>query len=142
MVQTLTPTSDLHVGAWRTNTGASTGLHAALADISDANYIESEMTAPQLSLCGRPGHRRRPGVLHRARRVVGASQRRIGDVQHHRPTAAGVRLGGVAGTLVASWTTSGVPGTFTAVTQTLTAPQADAITNYAALSLRFVADEA
>ena len=43
---------------------------------------------------------------------------------------------------VGTWTTSGVPGTFTTVTQTLTAGEANAITNYAALSLRFVADEA
>ena len=44
MVQTLTPTSDLHVGAWRTDTDASTSLYAAIADVSEANYIQSEVS--------------------------------------------------------------------------------------------------
>ena len=49
---------------------------------------------------------------------------------------------GSQGTLIASWTESSIPGTFTTVTQTLTGGEADAITNYATLALRFVADEA
>ena len=46
------------------------------------------------------------------------------------------------GTLIVSWPVTGVPGAFTTVSQTLTGPQADSITDYGALSLRFVATEA
>lgn len=45
------------------------------------------------------------------------------------------------GTLIASYPHANISETFTTATQTLTGPQADAITNYAALFLRFVGNQ-
>ena len=141
MVQTLTPSSDLHVGAWRTDTNAATGLYSALADVSETNYIQSEIS-PNNS----------PYVV-----ALGSATDPVSSTGHtvswaHRNPESGdlnlvveLRQGYVSeasqGTLIASWTSNDIPGTFTTATQTLTAPQADSITNYGALSLRFVADE-
>ena len=142
MVQTLTPTSDLSVGAWTTDTGGTSNLYAALADVSESNYVQSEMS-PAAS----------PYVVG-----LGSATDPVSSTGHtvswaHRNPESGtlnltvqLRQGYTSeasqGTLVATWTTSGVPGTFTTVTQTLTAGEADSITNYAALSLRFVATQA
>ena len=140
MVQTLTPTSDLHVGAWTTDTGGTSNLYAALADVSDIQLRPIRGVAGRLPVCGRFGFGHRPGVVHRAHRVLGAPQPRIGHIGSAGGTPPGVHNEGSQGTLIASWTTSGVPGTFTTATHTLTGPQADSITNYGALSLRFVGD--
>ena len=59
MAQFLNPTSDLHVGAWRTHTAASTNLWDTIADATpdEADYIQSETsrptTAPMCALWGR-----------------------------------------------------------------------------------------
>ena len=59
MAQFLNPTSDLHVGAWRTHTAASTNLWDTIADATpdEADYIQSETSAQQLAVCVRPGER-------------------------------------------------------------------------------------
>ena len=49
MAQFLNPTSDLHVGAWRTHTAASTNLWDTIADSGvpdEADYIQSETSRP------------------------------------------------------------------------------------------------
>jgi hypothetical protein len=142
MAQTLTPTSDLYVGTWTTNTGGTTNLYAVLADVSDSTYtqsVQSPAGAPlvvALSDAVDPisstGHtftwrRRNPetGVLNM---LVELRQGYISE--------------GSQGTLIASWADNDIPDTFADASQTLSGAEADAITDYTALSLRFVATEA
>lgn len=142
MVQTLTPSSDLSVGAWTTDTGGTSNLYSALADVSETNYVQSEIS-PAGS----------PYVVG-----LGSVTDPLSSTGHtvtwaHRNPESGVldltvelRQGYVSeasqGTLIATWTEADIPGTFTTATHTLSAGEADAITNYGALSLRFVASEA
>ena len=126
------------------NTGATTGLYAALADVSESNFIQSVESPANIAVCGGLGIGHRPGVVHRAHRHLGAPQPRVGHVE---PTVTELRQGYASeasqGTLIATWTdVRGAGDVHHRHPDPHRAGRPNAITNYAALSLRFVADEA
>ena len=143
MVQTLNATADVHVGAWRTDTNASTSLYAALADVSDANYIKSEVSPANSPYVVTLGFRRRIRCRSTGHTVTWKHRNPGGGTLNLTVQLRQSYVSEVSqGTLVATWTESAIPSTFTTVTKTLTGGEADSITNYGALSLRFVAAEA
>ena len=141
LMQTIRPVTDSAPGPWTTDTGATTGLAAALFDLSESNYVQSEMSPvtspyvvglePAVDPVSSTGH------------VVSWSHRNTetGDVDLTVELRQGYIDEESKGTLIASWTETTLPDPFTTVTHTLTGPQADSITNYGALFLRFVATE-
>ena len=145
MVQTARPSSDVVDGAWIKGSGGNTDMYAEIDEVtaSDTDYIESE-AGPSASAC-----------------AVGLSSvndpvSSIGHILRYRyqNSASGglninlliqLRQGYVSeaslGTLIAETTILSIPTSFTSGSITLSAAEADAITNYGSLFLRLVATQ-
>lgn len=135
MAQFGRPATDITDGTWTTDTG-STALATAIDETSanDSDYIQSAIDPANDTVEIALGPITDPGSS--AGHVF---RYRIGKTGTD-PLDMTVSLRQGASTEIASWVHTNVSSTITTITQTLTGPQADAITNYADLRLRFVAD--
>lgn len=139
--QLLPPVADTTDGNWTNQGGSGTNMYASIDDTdNDADYIQSEI-----------GPASSPVVV----RLQGGTDPRLST--RHRLTYRYAKQGGIQvinltvqlrqgyvsegnmGTLIAQWVHNISDYSFSTITQTLTQAQADSITNYADLYLRFVA---
>lgn len=139
VVQYLRPTTDISDGGWLTDTGG-TDLRAAIDETtaSDADYITSssspvtaDVAEIKLSTGSNP-NTSNDGALHHIR------------YRYKKDSASGdnidltVRLV-QASTIIASWTHTSISDSYVTADQTLTDAEANAITDYGDLRLRFEA---
>lgn len=147
MVQKAQPNSDASVGSWTDEGGATTLLYQSIDEgattPNDADYVRSELS-PSASpyVCGLETLEdplSSSGHVIRWRRAKSAAGGETIDL-----TAVELRQGYVSeasqGTQIASTSDSGLSDTIGTTTLTLSGAEADAITDYADLALRFVAD--
>jgi hypothetical protein len=133
MAQFARPSSDISVGTW-----TPTPLYQQIDEVtpSDADYIQSALN-PANDTCevklsavedpqGNTGHK----VRYRYKK----------DASGGNQVDLTVKLM-CAAVEIASWTHTDIPETITPAEQTLTGPQADAITDYSNLRLRFIANK-
>lgn len=134
MTQTAAPASDVTDGSWTTDTGGTILFDAINESVaSDTDYIQSPaLTAGNSDFC------------EIALASITDPAISTGHVISYRYRAQGtepmnlvVSLRQGAATEIAAWTHTSVGGTYTTATQTLSAGQANAITDYADLRLRF-----
>ncbi|MDQ3540404.1 MAG: hypothetical protein M3440_06920 [Chloroflexota bacterium] len=134
-VQTARPTTDVTDGTW-TDQAGGTSLFAAIdeAIASDADYIQSATATATADVAEVAlGSITDPAV----------STGHVVRYRYGKDTAAGdvvnltVSLRQGTGTEIAAWTHTDIGVGPTDVVQTLTAAQADAVTDYSALRLRF-----
>lgn len=135
MTQTAAPASDVTDGSW-TDQAGGTSLFAAIdeAVASDADYIKSsDMTAGQSDAC------------EIALGTVTDPISGTGHVVRYRYRSQGATACDLIVTLlqgattIASWTHTSVSSTYATAEQTLLEAEANAITDYADLRLRFTA---
>jgi hypothetical protein len=135
MAQFARPGSDISTGTWTTSSGGSTALFDELNEsvFSDVDYVQSGPSPNTDTLEIALGSITDPavGTGHTVRYRIGKTGTDSVDL------TVSLRQG--ASTEIVSWTHINVATGPTTVTQTLTAPQADAISNYGTLRLRFVA---
>lgn len=124
--QRLLPTSDVSAGTWTSSLGGA--LNAAIDEVTsdDADYISTETLGDQcviaLQSAGDPASSSNHLVRYRLR----------GD------GTSGIQVSLMQGaTVIASWTHDPAPGAWTTYLQTLSGGEADSITDYTALRLRF-----
>jgi hypothetical protein len=137
------PAVDVSVGSWLTHTGASTNLFATIDEASpdDSDYIRSPTDPVNAPVVVKLGPLTDPAIStgHIFRYRYGKSGSATIDI------VAQLRQGytneGSPGTLIASATHTNVSATLTTAALTLTGGEADAITNYGDLYLRFVANK-
>ena len=140
MPQFANPADDLHIGSWRTDTNASTDLWTTLVDGDSGTFVHSEgspLNSPyvvEVNLLDDP-----ISSIDHVVRWTHRNPQADDEVELTVQLRQGYVSEASQGTLIAGWTET-VPNTPTTVSKTLTAGQADAITDYAALSLRFVAN--
>ena len=145
MAQFARPSGDLFIETGYTDEGgAATDLYLSVDEVSanDSDYIESPdvptADAVVLSLGAITDPAVGTGHIVRYRYAKSAAG---GDtINLDVELRQGYVNEGTPGTLIASWSHTDISDTLTTASQTLTGPQADAITNYAALSLRIVAN--
>lgn len=126
LTQTGVPISTVTAGSWQAS-GAG-GLYAQIdeAAAGDADYIVTAVTADSCEV----------GIT-----ALGDPYSSVGHEINYRirgDGTSGMVVGLYQGaTLIASWTHDPVPSSYTSYNQTLTGPQADSITDYGDLRLRF-----
>lgn len=145
MAQFARPDSDVNVGNWQDESGGTTSIFQSIdeATRSDTDYVTSE-TAPANSVyvCG----------LSNVTDPESSSSHTVTYAYQKDPSGGSqvdltveLRQGYVdevtQGTLIASWSHANVANGFVEQTQTLSTAEADSITDYSDLSLRFVANQ-
>lgn len=140
MAQFARPDSDVSVGAWTTDAGGTTNLFQSIdeSSASESDYIRSEL-APSSSVyeCGLSNL---VDPLSSAGHVV--------RYRYQKDAAGGatinlvVQLRQGASTVIASATHNGISETITAGSFTLSSGEADSITDYTDLRIRFSATQA
>lgn len=147
MAQFARPSSDAYVGAWTNQAGSGTNLYQSVDESvtspNDADYVQSE-SAPASSpvvfaLSAVTDPLSSTGHIVRWRRGKDLASGAQIDL------TVEIRQGYVSeaskGTLIATVTDTNIPDSQTTTTYTLTGAEADAITNYAALFVRIVANQ-
>lgn len=120
------PASDVSSGAWSSSLGGA--LAAAIDEVTadDADYISTLTTADQCTVALQSASDPSTSAGHRV------SYRLQGD------GVSGIQVALLQGsTVIASWTHDPAPTSWTTFTQTLSGTEADSITDYTALRLRF-----
>lgn len=130
----LVPWADVSINSWTTQAGGTTNLYQSIDEIvaDDADYIRSP-TVPT-------GSQLYEGALEARADPMSSS----GHIVHYRyqKNVAGGSIDLTVGlyqatTLIASWTHTNIPNAWTQADQALTSGQADSITDYSDLRLRF-----
>jgi hypothetical protein len=134
------PSSDISAGSWTTELGGTSNLYASIDEASpanDADYIQSSALAPgggsdttevKFTAVDDPASSDGHVVRYRYQRTGNNSTMTL---------TVSLRQG--ASTEIAAWTHTNVASGLVTAEQTLTGVQADAITDYSDLRLRFVA---
>lgn len=145
MTQTAVPTTDTTRTAWTTDSGGTTNLFQQIdetvAAANDADYDKSatppgtNVYVTKLSSVTDPVSSVSHTIEVRCRKQPTGGATRTLTVELRQ----GYVNEGSQGTLIATLTDSAVADSFTTRTYTLTGAEADAITNYGDLYLRFVA---
>jgi hypothetical protein len=132
----LNPWSDVSVNSWTTDTGGTTSLYAAIDETtaSDTDYVQSPANADSSSYY-ETAVEARVDPVSSSGHIVHYRYRKLNAADTVDLT---VSLRQSDATEIASWVHSGIGTTWTTQDQTLTSGQADSITNYADLRLRFV----
>lgn len=145
MPQFARPSADSLDGNWTKSSGGNTDMYQMIdeAVVDDADFIQSELT-PSSSPC--------VVALSPVTDPVSSSGH-IVRYRYQKDAAGGAQINlvvqlregyvneGTPGTLIASATHNNISDTITAGTFTLSGGEADAITDYADLYLRFVATQ-
>lgn len=147
MVQYARPQADIVDGAWLNESGSAVSLYASIdEDVSapnDADYIQSE-SAPVASACAvdlstiedpvsSAGHTLR---WRRGKNAAGGAQIDL-TVQLRQ----GYTNEGSQGTLIKTVADANIPDAATTTTSALSGAEADSITDYSDLQMRFVANQ-
>jgi hypothetical protein len=145
MPQFARPSADVTDGNWTNNAGNNVDLYSYIDETSanDTDYIQSE-TAPANSPCV---------VKLSAVEDPQSSTGHIIRFRYQKNSAGGAQINltvqlregyvneSSQGTLIASTTVTDIPNGWVTGSYTLTGAEADAITNYADLYLRFIANQ-
>lgn len=138
----LRPTSDLLDGSWTNQAGSAVNLYESINEAAppdDGDFIQSEWS-PTDSPCAL-GLEAGTDPLSSAGHVLRYRYGKVGG--EAASVVVQLRQGYVnesnLGTLIAEWTHADISTSLTTAEQTLTAEQADAITDYGGLSIRLVA---
>lgn len=139
------PSADTSIGTYTDQVGGATNIYTTIDEVAadDADYIRS-VAAPAnapyvcaLSTLEDPVSSTGHIVRYRyAKDASGGAQIDL-TVQLRQ----GYVNEGTPGTLIASWSHTNISNTFTTAAQTLSGAEADAITNYGSLFLRFVSNQ-
>ena len=151
MAQYGTPNADLVDGTWLDEAASAVNLYDGLVPGTpgsigagdDSTYIES-VAAPSSAACAFPlSNLEDPAVStghimrwRRGKDAAGGSQIDL-TVQVRQ----GYTGEGAQGTLINSFSDTAIPDAFTTTTDTLSGAEADAITDYTDLQVRFVANQ-
>ena len=145
MAQLSRPSTDATLGGYTDQGGGAVSIFATIDEVAadDADYIQSALApanaayVTKLTSVEDPQSSSGHVVRYRYQKNAAGGaqidltvQLREGDVNEGTP-----------GTLIAEWTHTNIPSAWTAGSQTLSGAQADAITNYADLFLRFVSNQ-
>lgn len=139
------PSADTSIGAYTDQAAGTTNIFQSIDETSpsDADYIQSALapsSAPyvtKLSNLEDPLSSSNHVVRYRyAKSAAGGAQINL-TVQLRQ----GYVNEGTPGTQIAEWTHTDIAETFTTAAQTLSGAEADAITDYTSLYLRFVATQ-
>jgi hypothetical protein len=145
MAQFARPSVDSSIGGYKDQADGTTNIYASTDEVSpnDADYIKSALApsnAPyvtKLSAIEDPQSSSGHVVRYRyAKNAAGGAQIDL-TVQLRQ----GYANEGSPGTLIKEWTHANIGETLTTQNQTLSGAEADSITNYADLFLRFVANQ-
>jgi hypothetical protein len=137
MAQFARPDGDVSVGAWTTNAGGTTNLFQTIDEASagDADFVRSELSpsssAYECSLSDIEDPQSSAGHVVRYRYAKDAAGGQTVDLT--------VQLRQGTSTVIASATHTNISETVTAGSFTLSGAEADAITDYTDLRLRFIA---
>jgi hypothetical protein len=146
MAQFARPSADTSIGGYTDQAGGTTNIYGTIDETvaSDADYIKSALApsnAPyvtKLSNIEDPVSSTGHVVRYRyAKNAAGGAAINL-TVQLRQ----GYTNEGSPGTLIKEWTHADISETATTQAQTLSGAEADAITDYTALYLRFVANQA
>lgn len=146
MAQFGRPSADTSIGGYSDQGGGTTNIYTTIDEISpsDADYIRSALApsnAPyvtKLSNLEDPQSSTGHVVRYRyAKDAAGGAQ-----IDLTAQLRQGYVNEGSPGTLIKEWTHSDISETFTTAQQTLSGAEADSITDYTSLYLRFVANQA
>jgi hypothetical protein len=139
------PSADTYLGNWEDEAAGTTNIYDGIDEVtpSDADYIVSD-SAPSTS----------PYVCKLTTVTDPAtSSGHIVRYRYGKDAAGGAQIDivvqlregyvneGTPGTLIKAWTHTNVSDTLTTAAQTLSAGEADSITDYSDLFLRFTADQ-
>lgn len=150
MAQFATPDADIHDGNWLDDGGAATlfghivpGTPGSIGAGDDATYVESD-SAPSsspvaFSLSDVEDPQSSSSHIMRWRRGKDASGGAQIDLTVE--LRQGYTGEGAQGTLIASVSDTDIPDAFTTTSNTLSAGEADSITDYTDLQLRLVANQ-
>ncbi len=145
MAQYARPSADTYIGGYKDQADGTTNIYQALDETSasDADYVKSAdapASAPyvtKLSTVEDPVSSSGHVVRYRyAKNSAGGAQIDL-TVQLRQ----GYVNEGSPGTLIKEWAHTNISETFTTQAQTLSAGEADSITDYSSLYLRFVANQ-
>lgn len=138
------PTGDSYVGNWTNESSQSTDLYLSIDEEteSDSDYIQSELSPENSAVAFKisglltdPNHPHRHYVVYRLAKDPPDSNEVINFTVELRE---GYVDEGTQGTLIASWTHNDVSGTPQSYQNKLTSTQANLITDYTDLYMRFV----
>lgn len=129
------PASDISAGGWTDQTGGTTGLYAAVADPSAANFIQSS-TTPVADLVVLKVGLAPSVVIQQPFVVVYEYGKKLANPTRIDITARLMQ----GGTEIAAWVHTDVSSTLTVAQQTLTGGQFAAITDFDALRTSFEAN--
>lgn len=151
MAQYATPDADITDGAWLDEVGSAVNLYdgltpdtpGAIGAGDDTDYIESDL-APSASACAfglsnvedpvsSTGHIMR---WRRGKNAAGGSNINLTVELRQGYTGEGAQ-----GTLINTFADNTIPDAFTTTSDTLSGAEADAITDYTDLQVRFVATQ-
>lgn len=147
MAQFARPQADITDGAWLNQASSATDMYQSIdEDVSspnDSDYIQSE-SAPSSSACAfdlstiedpvsSSGHIMR---WRRSKNASGGAQINLTVELRQGYTGEGAQ-----GTLINSFSDTNIPDAAATTTDTLSGAEADAITDYADLQVRFVATQ-
>lgn len=147
MPQFARPDADITDGTWLNASASAVDMFASIdEDVSspnDADYIES-VSAPSSAACAfglsnvtdplsSTGHIMR---WRRGKNVAGGAQINLTVELRQGYTGEGAQ-----GTLINSFSDTNIPDAFTTTTDTLSGAEADSITDYTDLQVRFVATQ-
>jgi hypothetical protein len=145
MAQFARPDADLNVGGFENEAAGTTNLFQSIdeAVASDSDFVVSDpLTDPDVYVCSlSPLEDPLTSSGHVVRYRYQKSASGGAQVNLTVELRQGYVDEGTQGTLIASQSHTDIPATPTAGEFTLTAVEADAITNYADLALRFVSDQ-
>ena len=134
LIQVARPVSTVSAGAWTDQVGGTTDMHSPLADETDSTYIQSEfdpntsVVEVALGALSDPGGSTGHVLTYRyAKDPAGSAQMNL-TVQLRQGTS----------TTIASATHTDISSSIVTGTLTLSGAEADAITDYADLRLRFI----
>lgn len=145
MAQFARPSADTSAGTWTTHSGGTSNLYATIDETSadDSDYIKS-VSAPsstpyvcKLSNVDDPASSANHIVRYRYQKDQSAGAQIDLTVELRQ----GYVSEGSPGTLIASNAHTNIANGWTNGSFTLTGPQADSITDYTSLYLRFVANQ-
>ena len=145
MAQFGRPSTDTTLGSYTDQGGGSTSIYTTIDEVAadDADYIQSPLAPSSAAYVTKLTSVEDPQ----------SSAGHIVRYRYQKNAAGGAQINltvelrqgyvneGTPGTLIAQWTHTDIPSTWTAAAQTLSGAQADAITNYADLFLRFVSTQ-
>jgi hypothetical protein len=136
-IQVARPTSTVSAGAWTDQVGGTTDMHSPLADESQSTWIQSELNPAASFVEVALGALTDPGVS--TGHVIAYQYDKTPTTSESIDLTVQLRQG--ASTVIATVTHSDISGTIVDGELTLSGAEADAITDYGDLRLRFIATQ-